>query len=200
MAKKCKNCKCNKKVVIPPTPCFTSAGCPPKPACEDTFDIDCVNYTGEPIVCNGEVLVESGESLPTVLTTLVDKICNKINCELDVQFIFNAGTSELNFTITGGTESYTIKPSVVQGPFTGITLDDCETYATDGPNNCYIPVYNSALGFTLPISCVPNKFYVGNGSNKYAGTVRIELVDPFGCSHDFFYTVVIDEEDCTSLV
>ena len=193
MKKDCKNI-----TPIPPTPCEYGGNCPPAPDCEQIFDLDCVNYTGDPILCNGQVLVESGESLPTVLTTLVDKICNKTNCELDVQFIFNAGTSELTFTITGGTQSYTIKPSIVQGPFTGITLENCQTYATDGPNNCYVPLYNSALGFTLPISCVPNKFYVGY-SNKYAGTVRIELVDPFGCSHDFYYTVVIDEADCNGL-
>ena len=194
MKKDCKNI-----ASIPPTPCEYGGNCPPAPDCEQIFDLDCVNYTGDPIVCNGEVIVESGESLTTVLTTLVDTICNKTNCELDVQFNFNVETSELNFTITGGTQSYTIKPSIVQGPFTGITLEDCETYATEGPNNCYVPLYNSASGFTLSISCVPNKFYVGNGSNKYGGTVRIELVDPFGCSHDFYYTVVIDEEDCNGL-
>lgn len=194
MKKDCKNI-----APIPPTPCEYGGNCPPAPDCEQIFDLDCVNYTGDPIVCNGEVIVESGESLPTVLTTLVDKICNKTNCELNVEFFFNPGTSELSFTITGGTQSYTIKPSIVQGPFTGITLNDCQTYSEYGPNNCYTPVYNTALGFTLPISCVPNKFYVGNGSNKYGGTVRIELVDPYGCSHDFYYTVVIDEADCIGL-
>jgi len=194
MKKDCKNI-----VPIPPTPCEYGGNCPPAPDCEQIFDLDCVNYTGDPIVCNGEVIVESGESLPVVLTTLVDTICNKTNCELDVQFDFNVGTSKLNFTITGGTQPYLIKPSVVQGPFTGISLSDCATFFFDGPNNCYNPVYSSSAGFNVGVSCVPNKFYVGNGSNKYAGTVRIELVDPFGCSHDFYYTVVIDEEDCNGL-
>lgn len=200
MKKNCKNCKCKKKVVIPPTPCFTSAGCPPKPACEDTFDIDCINYTGEPIICNGEVLVESGESLPTVLTTLVDKICNK-SCEINVEFEFQTGGiftgSSLLFNITGGIEPYVINASVVQGPFTGITISDCVTYDQVNYPLCFTPVVSGTFGFYVIVYCLPNKFYIGSDNNKkYAGTIRIEVIDTFGCSHDFFYNVVIDQEDC----
>lgn len=200
MKKNCKNCKCNKKVVVPPTPCFTSNGCPPKPPCENTFDVACINYTGEDIICNDEVVVELGDSLTTAFITLVNKICNKTICDLNVEFGFNAGTSEVTFKITGGSGTYTIKPSVVQGPFTGIKITDCETFSIEGPDNCYIPIYSTAVGFAIPVSCSANKFYAGKDSNKYAGTIRIELTDTFGCSSDFFYTVVIDEEDCTNLV
>ena len=195
-----KNCK-NKQTLLPPTPCEYGGNCPPAPDCEQIFDLDCVNYTGDPIVCNGEVLVESGESLPTVLTTLVDKICNKTNCEIDIEFTFLTGGvyvgSALRFAITGGTPTYTIKPSVVQGPFTGITISDCSSYEEGTISDCFNPVGQGGMGFYVVVYCLPNKFYIGNNNtNKYSGTIRIEVIDAFGCSHDFFYTVVIDEEDC----
>lgn len=196
MKKDCKNI-----APIPPTPCGYGGNCPPAPDCEQIFDLDCVNYTGDPIVCNGEVIVESGESLPTVLTTLVDTICNKTNCEIDVEFNFLTGGifagSGLIFNITGGTPAYTINASVVQGPFTGISISDCTTYTEGTFPNCSIPVGQGGLGFYLIVYCLQNKFYIGNnGNKKYAGTIRIEIIDVFGCSHDFFYNAVIDEEYC----
>ena len=47
------------------------------------------------------------------------------------------------------------------------------------------------------VGSVMGKFYIGSNNNKkYAGTIRIEVIDTFGCSHDFFYNAVIDQEDC----
>ena len=195
MKKDCKNI-----APIPPTPCEYGGNCPPAPDCEQIFDLDCVNYTGDPIVCNGEVLVESGESLPTVLTTLVDTICNK-NCEIDIEFNFQTNGvyvgSALGFNIIGGVEPYTINASIVQGPFTGITLSDCVTYNQENYPLCFTPVVSGTFGFYVVVYCLLNKFYIGPGDNKkYAGTIRIEVIDTFGCSHDFFYNAVIDQEDC----
>ncbi len=202
MAKKCKNCKCNKKVVIPPTPCFTSAGCPPKPACEDTFDIDCVNYTGEDIICNNAVVVESGDSLTTALTALVDQICNKQNCDLQVEFTYNAAEGLLNFTINNGEAPFDIKASMAQQPLAGIKFAQQCVYPDGGGDlSCsYGYILQSQNGFSVQLCCSIANSYVTtpDAIKRFVGTIKLDITDSRGCNKEVFYTVDINEEDCIS--
>jgi hypothetical protein len=79
--KKCRpdiDCGCDKALVTP-----TSQ--PPLEPCDDYqpcssyTDFKCLVYTGENLVCNGTIYAETGQDLESILTNLVNRVCDLQN-------------------------------------------------------------------------------------------------------------------------
>jgi hypothetical protein len=63
----CKTCGCTDTYVV-------SAPCPP--SCPEVFNASCIVYTGTDIVCNLDTVISRYDYLDTVITKLVNYICN----------------------------------------------------------------------------------------------------------------------------
>lgn len=59
-----------------PAPCPTPEGCPDPVSCSETIDANCVLYTGEPIQCNGEIILDTGTSMNNAILNLIEYIQN----------------------------------------------------------------------------------------------------------------------------
>ena len=64
-----KNCGCKDTYVVTPP-------CPP--SCPEVFNASCIVYTGTDITCNGDVVISRYDYMDTVVTKLVNYICNVV--------------------------------------------------------------------------------------------------------------------------
>lgn len=107
MENKCKKCGCDD--IIPVTPCLDPTGCPEPEKCEETFDLACINYSGEPLECGSQIILNTNESLELGLLNITDKICDSINTNLaffNVTFT-QPQSLKLAANPTGGVAPYT---------------------------------------------------------------------------------------------
>jgi hypothetical protein len=71
---KCKNCGCEDGLVTLP-PCPTPAGCADPEPCSEVFDSQCIIYTGDPIICNGDTVVPTNTNMAEALQLIVAYFC-----------------------------------------------------------------------------------------------------------------------------
>jgi hypothetical protein len=71
---KCKNCGCEDVLVTPP-PCPTPAGCSDPEPCSEVFDSQCIIYTGDPIICDGDTVVPTNTNMAEALQLIVAYFC-----------------------------------------------------------------------------------------------------------------------------
>jgi hypothetical protein len=64
-----KNCGCKDTYVVTPP-------CPP--SCPEVFNASCIVYTGTDITCNGDVVISRYDYMDTIVTKLVNYICNVV--------------------------------------------------------------------------------------------------------------------------
>lgn len=85
----CGNTKCNKldcgckdTYLTTPAPCPTPEDCPEAQPCSFITDSFCVAYNGEDIICNEEIVVESGDRVQTALQKIINFFCKCYNIDL----------------------------------------------------------------------------------------------------------------------
>lgn len=71
----CKKCGCEDTFMPSPAPCPTSVGCPDPEPCSETFDSQCIIYTGAPIMCGQEVIVPTNTTMADALAAIVNAFC-----------------------------------------------------------------------------------------------------------------------------
>lgn len=106
MKNKCQDCGCNDE--LPIGPCLDPNGCPEPDKCDNTFDLGCVTYTGDPLVCGGQTLLDTNESLESGLINITTKICDSTTNDrafFDVNFT-QPQTLKLMVTPSGGVAPY----------------------------------------------------------------------------------------------
>lgn len=85
MKNNCQDCGCDDN--LPVNGCYDN--CPPADKCDNTFDLGCVTYTGDPVLCGGQTLLDTNESLESGLLNITNKICDSVNTNrafFDVNF------------------------------------------------------------------------------------------------------------------
>lgn len=82
MATTCTSCKCSKlkcgcqdTALTTPAPCPTPVDCPTAQPCSETFDSECIIYTGADIMCGLDTVVASGTNMSDALKNIVDYFC-----------------------------------------------------------------------------------------------------------------------------
>ena len=71
----CKKCGCSDNALISPASCPTPEGCPDPILCSEVFDAECVVYTGEPILCNLDIVVPTNTNMAEALQLIVAYFC-----------------------------------------------------------------------------------------------------------------------------
>jgi len=72
------DCGCKDKFLTSPAPCPTPEGCPDPQPCSEVFDAQCIIYTGAPIVCGEDTVVETNTNMAEALSAVVAYFCNII--------------------------------------------------------------------------------------------------------------------------
>jgi len=83
----CKKCGCEDTFMPSPAPCPTSVGCPDPEPCSETFDSQCILYTGADIECGIDTVVLTNTNVNDALNDVTTYFCDSIqaiNDELDI--------------------------------------------------------------------------------------------------------------------
>jgi hypothetical protein len=96
------NCGCtNTYTVAPPCP----------PACPEVFNAQCIVYTGTDIICNQDTVIKRYDYLDTIITKLVNYICN---VQAPVTVVEGSTYIDVNSTTVANTTTYTVSVDVAQ--------------------------------------------------------------------------------------
>jgi hypothetical protein len=100
-------CGCEDVALTTPAPCPASDGCPTPYPCSEVTPAECVIYTGEPIVCGTDIIVDQNANMAAALASLVGYLCEFISKveTFDVQ----AGDGiTVDETVVGNNTTYTV--------------------------------------------------------------------------------------------
>jgi hypothetical protein len=118
-----KNCGCKDTYVL-------TQPCPP--SCPEVFNASCIVYTGTDITCNGTVVVNRYDYLDTVVTKLVNYLCNVVAPVTVVE-----GSPYINVVpnIVGNITTYTVSVNVpaLQAYFDTVFQNDLLASILAGP-------------------------------------------------------------------
>jgi hypothetical protein len=100
MAKDCGHkvpCGCKDTPLTTPAPCGDGINCPEATPCSETFDADCIYYTGEGVVCGEETIITTNMTIAEAMAAVVAAFCGGpdlgINIECGEDVIAVAGVS-----------------------------------------------------------------------------------------------------------
>ena len=140
-----KNCGCEKHLTTPP-PCPPSEPCEDAQPCAYYVDPQCVIYTGEDIIIEGEVVVENG----TNLTDIISNIYNNVGSQgqdgqdgqdgVGIASVTDNGDGTITFNFT---DSSSFTTSNLTGP-PGATGLSCKNYLITVTEETVIE-YNSCV-------------------------------------------------------
>lgn len=100
-------CGCTDSYLTSPLPCPTPVDCPTAQPCSETFDSQCIIYTGDNIICDTTVVVNTDTNIEQSLNSIVDYFCTEIANIPEV--IVEAGDGiEVVPTVVGVTTTYTV--------------------------------------------------------------------------------------------
>jgi hypothetical protein len=108
-----KNCGCQKGLT---TQCSNLPICPNPQPCDYVTKADCVIYTGDTLMCDSQVALETGANLSVALQDIYTKLCNLNICNLSaVIFVSNNNLEnyELSVAVAGGSGTYTYSWSFI---------------------------------------------------------------------------------------
>lgn len=90
------NCGCTNSYVV-------TAPCPP--ACPEVFNAQCIVYTGTDIMCNADTVIARYDYLDTVITKLVNYICN---VEAPITVVVGSEYINVVSSVLANTTTYTV--------------------------------------------------------------------------------------------
>ena len=90
------NCGCNNTYTV-------TAPCPP--ACPEVFNAQCIVYTGTDIYCNQDLVIKRYDYLDTVITKLVNYLCN---VEAPVSVVVGSEYIDVVPNVVGNVTTYTV--------------------------------------------------------------------------------------------
>lgn len=112
-------CGCETGIPTPPPCAQGTPTCPDPDPCAETFDSQCIIYTGDDIVCDNTTIVETNTSVSEALNNIVDYFCDTpapAAClclyEAKVTLTKQDITTETSPTIFGANKSYKEIPTV----------------------------------------------------------------------------------------
>jgi len=91
----CKKCGCQDAFLVSPAPCPTPADCPNPEPCSESFDAQCIVYTGDDILCNQDTVVAFNDNVSDALNSIVDYFC------ANESYISDVTLQGTNLTFTG---------------------------------------------------------------------------------------------------
>jgi hypothetical protein len=114
--KNCNNstkCGCTDSYLTSPLPCPTPVDCPEAQPCSETFDSQCIIYTGDNIICDTTVVVNTDTNIEQSLNSIVDYFCTEI-ANIPVVIVEAGEGIEVVPTVVGTTTTYTVSTTGVR--------------------------------------------------------------------------------------
>lgn len=169
---KTKPCGCEDQPYASLPPC-NPVDCPEPYPCSEVNNAECVIYTGQPIMCGNDVIVDTNTNVADALNSIADKACNpaQLCCPTFVVEIITSLVLEfgLEAVLTNGTAPFTYQWSYAQdtavGDFRGLLFTGPTTSAS--------------------VSLVPTtKYYLASDAAQlksvYATHVKVKVTDANG--------------------
>ena len=78
MAKDCGHkvpCGCKDTPLTTPAPCGDGINCPEATPCSETFDADCIYFTGEDVLCGESAVITTNMTLAEAMANIVEAFC-----------------------------------------------------------------------------------------------------------------------------
>ena len=151
------NCGCNNSYTV-------TAPCPP--ACPEVFNAQCIVYTGTDIICNSDTVISRYDYLDTIITKLVNYLCNVQAPVTEV-----VGSEYINVVpnVVGNITTYTVSVNVpaLEAYFSTVFQLNILASILAGPG---IEVTPNSITGTVTIATTFNKFtesrVITNGSGN----------------------------------
>lgn len=174
------DCGCKDSFLTTPSPCPTPDNCPEAQPCSEVFDAQCIVYTGDPIVCNDETVVDTNTNVADALQQVVTALCTTGQCcpTFVVDIVIPGFPVEfgLEAVVTNGTAPFTYEWSYAQNDFRGIVFN--------GPTTNALVILDPAT----------NKFNYGsdNTNNVYTRStmIKVKVTDSVGQIATAYYHAV----------
>jgi hypothetical protein len=71
------NCGCQTYLTTPP-PCPTPEDCPDAQPCSAVYDSQCIRYTGDPILCGLDIVIETDFTVEASLQAIINYFCTQV--------------------------------------------------------------------------------------------------------------------------
>lgn len=87
MAKDCGHkvpCGCKDTPLTTPAPCGDGINCPDATTCSETFDANCIYYTGEDITCDQTTIITTNTTLADAITTMTNLFCGQTQIDANI--------------------------------------------------------------------------------------------------------------------
>lgn len=106
-------CGCTDSYLTTPLPCPTPVACPAAQICSETFDSQCITYTGASIICNGVTVINTGDNVHVALNSIIEYFCTVIDNLPTVTLVAGEGINITETVVDNNTE-YTISTTGVK--------------------------------------------------------------------------------------
>lgn len=165
------NCGCtNSYTVTPPCP----------PSCPEVFQSQCIVYTGTDIMCNQDTVIKRYDYLDTVITKLVNYICN---VEAPVTTVLGSTYIDVVPNTVGNVTTYTVYADVpaLQAYFDLIIAQTVASSVLAGPgiDVAVNPVTNTVTVIHEDTSTVASPLVSDNSGNTFIQDIAFTF-DTFG--------------------
>jgi hypothetical protein len=101
-------CGCADSYLTTPLPCPTPIECPAAQICSETFDSQCITYTGESIICNGVTVVNTGDNVHVALNSIIDYFCTLVPTPPNQTVVEGDITTNVTSNVVGNIITYTV--------------------------------------------------------------------------------------------
>jgi hypothetical protein len=165
------NCGCNNTYTV-------TAPCPP--ACAEVFNAQCIVYTGTDITCNTDLVIKRYDYLDTVITKLVNYICNTVGPVTEV-----VGSTYIDVVpnTIGNVTTYTVYVDLpaLQAYFNLIIAQTVASSVLAGPgiDVAVNPVTNTVTVIHEDTSTVASPLVSDNSGNTFIQDIAFTF-DTFG--------------------
>lgn len=169
----CRKCGCQDQALTTPIVYPTPAPCPTPEPCSEAFDSQCVYYTGDNIMCDGDIVVSKNDTIETALNDIVDYFCNftPTPSVLKVGFIYDPLVPlQLRSSVLNGTAPYTYQWSISQNLFMG------HSFATSTTLN------------TVTFTTTTDAIRTVNGDGLFQSLIELKVTDVNGAYGSAYYT------------
>jgi len=209
------DCGCKDSYLTTPPPCPTPDDCPEAQPCSEVFDAQCIVYTGDPITCNQDTVVATGDTVAEALNDIVDYFCDNSGGQLTV--VAAGDNIQVTSNTVGNVTTYTVNaacpidveivragqdPAYFEAVVTGGTAPYTYTWSFPSTHNNDSASPNNSMYELSPIMGFPERMWaiinagVANvfdactsSDTGRAALLKVVVTDANGCKAKDFHLI-----------
>lgn len=209
------DCGCKDSYLTTPPPCPTPDDCPEAQPCSEVFDAQCIVYTGDPITCNQDTVVATGDTVAEALNSITDYFCENSGGQLTV--VAAGDNIQVTSNTVGNVTTYTVNaacpidveivragqdPAYFEAVVTGGTAPYTYTWSFPSTHNNDSASPNNSMYELSPIMGFPERMWatinagVANvfdactsSDTGRAALLKVVVTDANGCKAKDFHLI-----------